>query len=146
MDKDTYSSIIDEALIAIGNNKLNFLTEAIDDTYVVVLDSKTNVIAVNSRLEKLCGCSYIGKFLGEYVGCLYAENDNGGCGQSSFCSECGFRASIIHIIEGGEWCETDANLSFTQNKYVVTKRFDLLSIPIGINGKRYPVLMFQEQI
>ncbi|HMN24075.1 MAG TPA: PAS domain-containing protein, partial [Ignavibacteriaceae bacterium] len=59
---------------------------------VVILDSNRQIVAYNKKAEELLrkgNEEIIGQRLGEAFRCIHAFETPGGCGTSSFCSECG---------------------------------------------------------
>ncbi|MBK7631032.1 MAG: GHKL domain-containing protein [Ignavibacteriales bacterium] len=124
---------------------------------VVILDSNRQIVAFNKRAEELLkkeNEAIIGQRLGEAFRCIHAFETPGGCGTSSFCSDCGAGKSNkntlltsqsneeecrIHIKDKG--FETSLDLKvFTSYLEFENEKFIVFAIKNLENEKRRELL------
>lgn len=71
---------------------------------VVILNEHRQIVYANKQFLDLLGLKdsseLLGKRPGEAVNCLYAFKEEGGCGTSEFCRNCGAVQSILEAQEG----------------------------------------------
>lgn len=102
--KRSQSSIIEKQLKLIKKNEILVnLVESISQL-VVVLNQDRQIVFANSGFIEFCGVKSIkallGKRPGESINCLYAFQEDGGCGTSEFCKKCGAVNAILESQTG----------------------------------------------
>ncbi|WP_027183637.1 sensor histidine kinase [Desulfovibrio inopinatus] len=71
---------------------------------VLVLNAQRQLVFANDAFLKLLGATdikpFLGKRPGEVFGCVYAQQNDGGCGTTEFCRKCGAVRSILSALGG----------------------------------------------
>ena len=83
-----------------SNGFLNAIFDSINSA-VFVVDEDVKVMKVNDSFEKLFESedqNYKGKLCGNAIGCAYTVDENTSCGNTSYCSKCSLRASIVKAL------------------------------------------------
>lgn len=79
------------------------LAEAIPSIFLI-LNGFRQIVFTNNRLAELLGVDgkecLLGKRPGEALNCAYSAENEGGCGTSEFCKECGAVRAILKAIKG----------------------------------------------
>ncbi len=79
------------------------LSEAVP-TIFLILNEFRQIVFTNNRLPELLGLKssecLLGKRPGEALNCAYATVNEGGCGTSEFCRECGAVRAILKAMKG----------------------------------------------
>jgi len=119
--------------------------------FILVLNKERQIVYANKLFLDLIGKNTIyGMRPGECVDCIHAWEENGGCGTSEFCSECGAVNAILNSQKNGfdiQECRITQNnndvldLNIWSKKIIVeNNEFTLFSFVDISNEKRRKVL------
>lgn len=77
--------------------------------YVLILNPQRQIVFASKNVQELAPgvelATLLGKRPGEALGCTHPEPSTGGCGTTSFCSECGAVKTILASLAGRKDCQ-----------------------------------------
>jgi PAS domain S-box-containing protein len=111
---------------------------------MLLIDGNGVVKRVNNTLSR-----WLGKKLnlnedfqaGDIIGCIYAVNDNAGCGSSPLCSKCSITESFQSVQYTGKAVHAvETELSVVANGSVKKLWFEINADPITLDGDSFVIL------
>ncbi|MDP6779379.1 MAG: PAS domain-containing sensor histidine kinase [Candidatus Latescibacteria bacterium] len=112
---------------------------AVPDTLVVLNDKRQIVFANNSLLELLGGTdmqSVCGLRVGDVLGCVHANETEGGCGTTEHCRMCGAVNAILTSQQGTQDVQ---ECRITPDRKGEALDLKIHATPFEFSGKRYTV-------
>jgi signal transduction histidine kinase len=115
---------------------------------LAVLNEHRQILAVNNALLAMLGIADAEELLGlrpgEAVQCVYAHEEETGCGTSKFCSTCGAAIAIVTALGTDGPAERECAIAAEKDG----KRFDLYlhvrCCPITVEGHRFLLLFLRD--
>lgn len=115
--------------------------------YLFLLNTRRQIIMASENVLDLAPDitmdRVIGRRPGEVLGCIHADECEGGCGTSRFCSQCG----TVHVILSGlKGCRAmeECHLTRLNNGKVESLRLQVLATPLLHQRERYTLLTVAE--
>ncbi|MBI5545252.1 MAG: sensor histidine kinase [Deltaproteobacteria bacterium] len=113
-----------------------------------VLNEHRQVLAANFHFLDALGVVEPGRLLGlrpgEVLGCVHADELEGGCGTSSFCASCGAVVAITAALDEDEPEERDCALTFERGSLMVERIFRVRAAPFCVDDCRLILLYLQD--
>jgi PAS domain S-box-containing protein len=115
---------------------------------MLLVDGKFRVRKANKEAELFAAASVtdlLGRHSGEALGCLYAQDDPGGCGAGPHCEHCVLRASLQHTLETGQTSRlVEASLPFLIDGRRQDLTFLFSTTAIAVDGERRVLVTMQD--
>lgn len=103
-----------------------------------ILNDKRQVVFANKKLLELFNIQDIEQLLGqrpgEFLSCINANNDKGGCGTSIKCSVCGAVNCILQSQHTNQRVETECRITTTKDNKIAAHDFRVTTVPF-ISGE-----------
>ena len=122
-----------------SNEFLNLLLDNMNSA-VLIADENLRIHQFNNSFLNLfdtAAVSAIKSSFGETTGCINAVIENKDCGESSHCTDCILRRSLIHnLIDNAPVEKQSLNRTFYINGEPVNKHFQFSTRPITFQGQK----------
>ena len=109
---------------------------------VVILDCNRQIVAFNKRAEKLFlneNMQIIGQRLGEALRCIHAFEMPGGCGTSTFCSECGAGKSNKDTLLTSHGMEDECRIQTRYEDFETSLELKVFTSFMEFEGEKFVV-------
>lgn len=115
---------------------------------LAVLNEHLQILAINDAFLSTLGSADIehvlGLRLGEVVGCIHHDNEEGGCRMSAYCSTCGAAIAMVTCMQRNEPVEKECALTVDQNGIKKDLFLRVRACPIPVEGRRMILLFLQD--
>ena len=115
---------------------------------IAILNVHRQIVALNDRLLRELGIVDPGAVLGlrpgDVLSCLHADEEEGGCGTSRYCSSCGAAIAIVTSLCLDEPAERVCALTAERDGRQVDICLLVSAGPVRIAGERYVFLMLKD--
>jgi len=139
--------VLQQETAKVANSKLiSALLNAMPD-FLLVLNEKRQIVAVNQRLLMTFGVadpeSLLGLRPGEAVGCTHAHEGPDGCGTAKHCAVCGAVLAIMACQNSGLPQQGECQLMLDKDGCTALD-LDVLATPVTIEGELFTVLALRD--
>lgn len=142
------SSVLDTQLSAIAGNPLINTVCDITNSLLAILNSNRQIIALNKMLLDKLNISNVNEVLGlrpgEAVGCIHAQDMEGGCGTGPFCETCGAAIAIVSSLAGREPIEKLCALKSAHNGIEVETILRVRAHPFVVDENTFLLLFLDD--
>ena len=109
-------------------------------TAVLILNGRRQIVFANRAFLELIGIldvtDIMGLRPGESIGCIYSDRNEGGCGTTEFCRECGAARAILSSLQGEEDIQ-DCSISLNDDPNALDLR--VRTSPMELKGEGFTV-------
>ncbi len=112
----------------------------------VVLNHERQIVLANDKLAALLGKPrdvLLGMRPGEALGCIHGHEE-GGCGTSEFCRECGAVQSILGSQESGEVDVKECRITMAAPVGEMALDLRVWSTPLAVSGETYTIFAVRD--
>lgn len=146
-ERDDNDTVMKVSKIIESEPIIQAILESVDG-YIMVLNSKRQVLAMNKQLVKdlkieTPSCLF-GNRPGEILGCIHSAEMPGGCGTSKVCSTCGAVISIVTSQKENKPITKECLATIKSGTATDSLEFRVKSTPIEIGGQSYTVLVLND--
>ena len=124
---------------AIANSMLNI---------VLILNARRQIVFASENIKQLMPdvspVDLLGQRPGEALGCTHAQLMPGGCGASSFCSECGALRAVLASLVGRRDVEECRLLLRTGRPGMDALDFLVVATPLKLGGEDYCIVALSD--
>lgn len=107
---------------------------------VAILNDTRQIVHANERFLAMTGDTtldaLLGKRLGEALGCIHANETEGGCGTTRFCRYCGAARAIVKSLEGERNTQECSISRFGMSMHDALN-LQVWTVPMDVEGSRF---------
>ena len=112
----------------------------------MILDEHRQILFANRALQTLLGLPSMDPIFGlrpgEAIGCMHACEQEGGCGTTAFCRECGSIKAIVSCLRSGAVVTEECRLLRGAKHDALT--FRVCAAPVRLHGQSYIVFSAED--
>jgi signal transduction histidine kinase len=115
---------------------------------IAVLNEQRQIVAVNQVMLEALGIEDAAEALGlrpgEAAGCVYSEDQPGGCGTGRYCSNCGAAIAIVSALKSGHPEERECALSARRGSRTIDLDFVVRCVPVKTADQQFLLLFLRD--
>lgn len=142
-ERESRLLLLQQNELFVKNKLFNEITNSLSQM-LVVLNAQRQIIFANNLFMDTLGLkkvdSYIGKRLGEALGCIHASQSDGGCGTTEFCNTCG---AVGVMLESQNGIKSTKECQISLGNYEALD-LEVTATPYKSNGEAYSIFVVND--